>query len=261
MTGKSQRVLYRLGTGMNREKNIPCFVFPLGMELAPFLHRLEVKRRWKVGRATYREAFFEGRTILVVRCGIGPARAAEAVQNLREHPSAVLSVGTAGALAPGLVVGELVVASETVPADDAGSVLKWRPELVAALAQACRDEGAPHRVARLATATAAVFARTAREDLHRSTGAEAVDMESHAIGSAVAKLGVPLTALRVISDDLHAPPLPQLAGLRRVWRTPLALPRELAGFWRWKSFLRDFRRVVTILPPVLLRLIRSGQLG
>jgi len=242
---------------MNREKSIPCFVFPMGMELAPFLHRLEIKRRWKVGRATYREAFFEGRIILVVRSGIGPARAAEATENLHIRPSAILSVGTAGALAPGLALGDLVVASETVHATDARSVIRGHRELVCAVTEACRLEKARHRGARLATVTTAVFARDAREELYRSTGAEAVDMESHIIGSTAAKLGVPFTALRVISDDLHAPPLPQLAGLRRACRAPGTLPGELAGLWRWKSFLSDFRRVVTILPPVLLRLIRS----
>jgi nucleoside phosphorylase len=246
---------------MNRQESIPCFVFPLGMEMGPFLHRVEVRRRWKVGRATYREAFFEGRTLLVVRCGIGPIRAAEAIRNLELRPGAILSLGTAGALVPEILLGDLIVASETLPAMNADLVLKGSAALIEAVSEACRLEQMPHRTIRLVTVTTAVFARQAREELHRATGAEAVDMESHAIALAAMDLGVPFTALRVISDDLHAPPLPQLAGLRRLWQSPWKLPHELVLFLQWKSFLSDFRRVVKFLPPVLLRLIRSGAFG
>jgi adenosylhomocysteine nucleosidase len=230
----------------------------MGIELVPLLRCVEVGRRWKRGGATYREAFFEGHKLLIVRSGIGPTRAAAAVNGLEILPSAMLSVGTAGSLVRGLGIGDLVVSSETLYETDPHEVMRWPHSLVASVARACDSEDLPHTVARLVTVNKAVISFEDREKLHQLTGASAVDMESHAIGLEAQKLGVPFTSLRVISDDLGSPPLPDPRGLKLGWRNPRRLKHELMALIRWRLFLRNFRRVVQQLPPVVLRLVRES---
>jgi adenosylhomocysteine nucleosidase len=242
----------------NKENSPLCFVFPMGIEAHQFIHRLEVRRRWNKGKATYREAFFEGTRLLVVRCGIGPDRAAAAVRNLDISPSGILCVGAAGGLVPHLKIGDMVVSSDTLFAHDLDHVCKCPSPVVEALASACRSESLTCKVTRVVTARNAVFVREERQSLHETTGAEAVDMESHAIGLEAMRLSVPFTSLRVISDDLDSPPLPDWRDLKALWSNPFELRENLGAMVRWWTFLRTFRRVVGLLHPVLVRMIRNS---
>ncbi len=241
----------------DREKAPICLVFAMGMEAAPFLKRVQVRRKWTQDGATFREVFFEGRTLLVVRCGIGPERASLSLRNLDKRPSVVLSVGSAGALVPALRFGDLVVAGETVFKGRPDGLLTCSEELTRALFDACAAEEARCVLTRVVTVTNAVFSREAREELHMLTNAGAVDMESHAVAEEAARLGVPFTAFRVISDDLYSPALPDLAAFKKGWRNPLRWKDQARGLYRWSVFLRDFRNSVEKLPPILVRLIRA----
>jgi len=231
----------------------------MGMEAHPFLRRVQVLRRWQRGKATYREVFFEGRVILTVRCGIGPEKAAAAIRNLDFAPAALVCAGTAGSLVSDLERGSLIVSSETLFAHESASVLESPSGLVDALVNACCAEHLPHRVARLATVTRAVFSREDRQLLHTATGAHAVDMESHAVSLEASKMSVPFASLRVISDDFASPPLPDKRNFRQIWKRPGSIPSEMLKFLRWATFLRDFRRAVEVLHPVLVRLIRDSD--
>jgi nucleoside phosphorylase len=255
-------LLYTAVSAMNRENANLCIVFPLGMEAFPFLRRVQVLRRWQKGKATYREVFFEGKVLLTVRCGMGPERAASAVRNLECQPSALVCAGTAGSLVDDLKRTELIVSSETVFGSAPDSVVASAFHVTQALADACAAEKFPHRVARLATVTQAVFPLEERRMLHAMTGADGVDMESHAMSLEAAKIGLPFASLRVVSDDFASPPLPDKRNFRQMWKRPSSVPRELLHFLRWASFLRDFRRAVELLHPVLVRLIRDvGRSG
>lgn len=247
---------------MNRENPSLCIVFPLGMEAFPFLRRVQVLRRWKKGKATYREVFFEGKIFLTVRCGMGPERAASAVRNLECQPSALVCAGTAGSLVADLKRTELIVSSETVYGSSPESVLTSASPVTQALADACAMERFPYRVARLATVTQAVFPLEERRMLHSATGAVGVDMESHAMSLEASGLGLPFASLRVVSDDFASPALPDKRNFRQMWKRPRSVPRELLQYLRWASFLRDFRRAVEFLHPVLVRVVRdTGKSG
>ncbi|MCA1959340.1 MAG: hypothetical protein LDL33_00990 [Desulfomonile sp.] len=242
---------------MNRENTSLCLVFAMGMEASPFLARVEVRHRWKNGKTTYREAFFEGRSVLVVRSGIGPNRAAAALDAVPGHPSAVLSVGTAGALTDGLRVGEVLAATETVAWPNQSEIVRCSESVAQKIEAAGRAEGLRPLSGRIVTVTDAVFTRERREQLHKESGAVAVDMESHALAVVAKQRGVPFGCLRVISDDLSTPPLPDWPRLKGLWRRPMEWRSEMAAMLRWRLFLRDFRRCVNLLAPVLVRLVQS----
>lgn len=234
-----------------------CIVFPLGMEQFPFLHRLEVRKRWRSGHAVYREAYFEGRTILVVRCGVGPEKAAAAIRKLATKPKAVLSAGTAGGLVPSMERSHLVVSSETVYGHDPASVLRCDESLVRDVSRACTLESCSTSIARLATVREAVFPKEDRERLHLKTGALAVDMESHAIGIEACKLHIPFVSLRVISDDFQSHPLPSIQATRLQWNDPAGVPAALKAKWHRHVFLKRSAASIERLHPVLVRIIRQ----
>jgi adenosylhomocysteine nucleosidase len=242
---------------MHQQKPLLCIVFPMGIEAYPFLRRVEVVRRWTREKVTFREAFFEGKSLLIVRTGIGPERAARAMRVMEERPSAIVTVGTAGALDPGLRKKELIVVSETVSADEPGSVVRCTGELVRALTDACRKGDHPFRAVRIATARNPVFRRADREQLQRITGAHAVDMETHAIALEASRLGVPFASLRVVSDDVNAPPLPDRRALKGLWRRPTQWADGLSGLLKWRGFMKDFFQAVECLHPVLVRMLRD----
>ncbi|MFH1114573.1 MAG: hypothetical protein V1792_11680 [Pseudomonadota bacterium] len=242
---------------MNRKNRGPCIVFPMGLEAYPFLRRIEVTHRSRIGKAVYRDAFFEGKTFTVVRSGIGPARAAEAIRNLQVGHSAVICVGTAGGLVPDLRFGDFIISSETVSGDSPEAPLACTDRLIAAAVHACGKEGAPFMAARLATVRKPVFRREDRERLYKVTGAHAVDMESHAVALEALRLGIPYVSLRVISDDVDSPPLTDRRGFKHIWRDPREFPKRLGAGIRWWRFVKNFKRAVELLPPVLVRFLRE----
>lgn len=245
---------------MNKITPPLCFIFAMGMEMGPFLHRTHQLKRWKRGKAAYREVFFEGDRLLVVRSGIGPSRAGAAVEGLHETPRAVLSVGTAGALVPELAAFEIVAGDETVSHDAPQTPTPWDHNLADRIMRSCHKEGVPCVRGRIATVDRPVVSCRDRATLHELTGAIAVDMESHAIGRACQERAIPFAALRVISDDFDAP-LPDedrpdpVKGVR-----PIEFLRRLGPAWRWMRFIRRFRRSIQVLPQPLVRFIRETRL-
>lgn len=246
---------------MNRENLGPCIVFPMGMEAYPFLNRVEVISRIKMGKAVYREVFFEGSYLHVVRCGVGPTRAAASIKNLAVRPSAIISAGSAGALVDDLRVGDLIISSVTVSGDDPEDKIISARSLIDAAVDSCRRECRSYRVTSIATMCKPVFSRDERLALHGVTGAEAVDMESHVLGREAIKLGVPFLALRVISDGADSPPLPDFRSLKSLFYRPYELPGGLVALLRWRTFLKNLRRSVELLHPVLVDMIRSSGRG
>jgi len=118
----------------------------------------------------------------------------------------IISIGIAGALAPEMAVGDVVIAERVVTACDAFETdAKWTARIAARLPEAT---------------IGAVLGRNTIADtaevkalLHDSSRAVTVDMESHLAAQAAHKHALPFAALRVISDraDQSLPPAVQVA--------------------------------------------------
>jgi adenosylhomocysteine nucleosidase len=138
---------------------------------------------------------------------------------------AVISFGVAGALDPSLKPGDLVIATgivagETLECDDG---LKTR--LMARL-----EPGQP-LLAPIAGVDLPVLKPDAKAALHASTGAAAVDMESHLAAAYAARHALPFAAIRVISDSA-AHVLPPVAALAMKPDGGIAIGRVVAGLLR-----------------------------
>jgi adenosylhomocysteine nucleosidase len=221
------------------------------MELEPFLKLVEVYGRRRIQKADYIDATLRGRPISIVKCGIGPSRAANAIRNIPSRPSVILSVGTAGALVSELRIFGFIVSAETICMNEHPCVVTSSIKLVDCVTRAIEESHRPYHVGRLATVDRPVFTDEGRRRLHEETGAQAVDMESHSIAVEAGKLGTPFIAVRIISDDLNSSPLPERPQRKLMWRDPISWPRSLAKVARWALFLHTFRKCVRRLAPVL----------
>jgi 4-hydroxy-3-methylbut-2-enyl diphosphate reductase len=192
----------------------------------------------------------------VVRIGMGPHRAAQAIADL-PGTGPVAVVGVAGALTEGLNVGDVVVADEVRDGDD-----RFPCPGAPLVAGALRRAGLTVHVGPIATVDR-LAGHAARQSL-AATGAIAVDMESAAVAAAVT--GRPFVAVRVISDTpahgvWHPGIVPNgiraLRGLRRIpptlhaWAAATADRRVLVASPR--SFCAGVERAIDIVERALDR--------
>jgi adenosylhomocysteine nucleosidase len=146
----------------------------------------------------------------------------------------VVSFGVCGALAPGLKPGDLVVASAVRDGTARFQTdASWSRSIASRL---------PHAIGgTVAGSDVMLVAPEAKAALHGSSGAVAVDMESHIAARFAARRGLPLAVLRAVSDGAnHALPPAAQRGLRpdgsmdigAVLAALIADPRQLPALIR-----------------------------
>lgn len=170
----------------------------------------------------------------VVAGGGDQARLEADLERLAPTVCGVISIGIAGALAPGLCPGHWVVATAV---HDRGAALPTDPDWTDRLAS--RLPGATRGVL-LGVGTVAATAAQ-KDELRRSSDALAVDMESHVAARLARRHRLPFVAARVISDAAHRtlPPAARVGmradggvDLSAVLRSLLAAPWQLPALIR-----------------------------
>jgi hopanoid-associated phosphorylase len=140
---------------------------------------------------------------VVTLCGLGSERLAARLEALLAQGAAagqryrgIISFGTAGGLDRALPPGACVVASEIVTADQRLAVdPRWMSALFACLPQAIQGP--------LAGVNQPLTDADGKARLWRSSGAHAVDMESHRAALIAQRHGLPFAACRVVVDPAH----------------------------------------------------------
>jgi adenosylhomocysteine nucleosidase len=121
---------------------------------------------------------------------------ATAASAARQGCRGIISFGVAGGLDDALRPGDWVVASSVVhPQGVFATDQGWSRNLMNAIGGA--------RYAPVLGVEAPVAEPAKKRELHRATGAAAVDMESHVVARLAAAHGLAFTALRVIVDPAH----------------------------------------------------------
>ena len=140
--------------------------------------------------------------------GAKAARAAEIARDLAdEGATALISFGVSGALAPDLEPGALFLAAALKSADGEIELdWSWSEHLAARLARGGLE------VARKSVYGSDVLISSIAEKraLRQTSGADAVDMESHAVARVACRRGLEFAALRAIADP-HDGVLPAAA--------------------------------------------------
>ena len=169
---------------------------------------------------TFYAGTLAGEPVVITRAGVGKVNAALAagVMILRYRPDRLLNTGVAGALAAGLVQGDVVIATslveydmDTTPLGEPRGLLSiggrelvelpTDAEMVAALSRAAGAEGHAARLGMVATGDKFVAGADAKAAILRDFPALACEMEGAAIAHAAYAAGVPVAVLRVISDS------------------------------------------------------------
>jgi adenosylhomocysteine nucleosidase len=216
-------------------------VSPMRHEMAALQRAIRIVRRVRAESFQACIGQLDGRDVVLICTGDGPMNAQrglrEALNQFRVR--ALMVLGVAGGLSPGLALGTLLVAKEVV--EDGGNVPP-------------PDAGWGRRAERLAGAVPATLL-SARRILSTAEakaeaysplpgGVAAVDLETSAYARVAAERNIPYVALRVISDPAEES-LPidfdalrdETGGVKmsRVALRALAGPRLLPVLWAWKS--------------------------
>ena len=202
------------------------------------------------GRGGWVLGHVAGQNVIIALTGIGKAPAEECVTALlaERRPRWLLSAGYAGALDPALAHGELFLATNFTA-----------PEFLARCTA---------RLGTLTTQDRAATTPLEKAALARSTGAQAVDMETSAIARVRAEMGVPMLSLRAISDTASAHiPVPlaisyDMARQRpRIFALLAFLARNPARILPFARFVRGLTPARAALTSAILEILNSESVS
>ena len=201
------------------------------------LGKMQVEAKTQHAMATFYQGSYQGQKVVLAKMAMGKVNAAMAVQSLIDLFDAPLILsGSAGAVAPEVKVGDVVIGAKVIP-HDAGVYLSkgfrfcgvmasdsqgrrgWvrafqaDPHLVQAALSAGEDLLWPRRsgkrtsavrVGTIVTGDQVIFSQAKKEWLHRTFEALAVEMEGAAVAQVAAAHGRPWMVVRAISDQADA---------------------------------------------------------
>jgi adenosylhomocysteine nucleosidase len=158
-------------------------------------------------------------------------RTASLVERAVERANCLVSFGIAGALAPQLMPGDVVVSAEVVAADQ-----RWRGQedfcrRIAGLAYRLGAVEGPVLGARTILST-----EVEKRQAWKQTGAIAVDLESDVVARIAARAGIPFLVVRAIADAAYRelPPAALIPlseegrpKLKSVFASVLRYPRQI----------------------------------
>ena len=172
-------------------------VCALPIELGAFLDRCKKVRKYSGGNFVFRGGFYDQIRIAVVQSGMGFNKARMATQALVDAhtPNWILSAGFAGALLPGMKIGDIVMADSVVD--------EHHHEMTVDLKMPADPENGLH-VGRIVTADNMVRLISEKQTLAKKHNAIAVEMESLAVAQVCRDTKTRFLAVRAISDDLSA---------------------------------------------------------
>jgi adenosylhomocysteine nucleosidase len=179
-------------------------VAAMPQEIAPLLRRMKGYQKEQAAGFNLYRFTLDGTPVVLIESGMGPAHAAAATGTLISlaSPKLILNFGFAGAVLPGIEVGELVLAG-LVLLLEAGRLTKApQPDLRLSdlLFEACAS--APlvlHRGCFLTAATI-MNKKTVAGILDKEVAHPVLEMETAAVLRVASQAGIPVVAIRGVSD-------------------------------------------------------------
>lgn len=184
---------------LDRADRLTGVVTALPEELAPLLHRASAVRKIRAGRRCFYQATMGQAGVVMTRTGDGWSNAEQGVEALLERfpVTGLIGAGVAGALSPGLQVGDLLVARsvfkalEPAPSPEPSWLARATGTIAGAQAATLVsfDE-----ILCSAERKATLWSRL------RQNGSAALDMESAAWAHVAGRRGTPYLIVRAVLD-------------------------------------------------------------
>ena len=181
-------------------------VAALPIEVGPFLAKLKEVRKYAGARHTVHEGFCGEQLISLIITGPGRMAARRGAEILigGHRPKWLVSTGFAGALVADLKRNTIVIPNRIIMESRDSIRIDYPSESLVVL---------PSNHSTLVTVDHIVRTATEKNQLHHTTGAELVDMETHAVAEIAADRGIRFFSLRVISDECDTDLPPEILSL------------------------------------------------
>ena len=152
-------------------------------------------------------------TVIICQCGIGKVNAAALTQRIidKYNPDRIINTGTAGGLAEGLEIGNVIIAEKaayhdfkpvSIVEDMFGEkYIRSDKSLVSSAKQACEINDIPHRVGTVVTGDCFVATKAQRDDIFaEDPDALCTEMDGAAIAHVCHINQIPFVIIRAVSD-------------------------------------------------------------
>jgi len=185
-------------------------LFAIGLEFRAFVSALKRKATHFELKKGCAFATAESTKVVAIVCGIGWERAERAAKHLAEQDvRTIVSAGIAGALDPKLEVADLVVARHVTAEPQTGFNPITCDGFLCLPNLRLSQNDRPIYYGDILTCRSLVCTREDKRRLFETTCAQAVDMESYAIGRVCKERDVRFCAVKAISDTAEQN-LPQI---------------------------------------------------
>ena len=172
-------------------------------EIAGIKQAMNISDHIRLGKTSAWPGKWGKQNIILVRSGVGMQRAKDATLQIidRFQPRVLISTGYAGAVQPGLNVGDLVIANtiiEEIKGQKHSPDSDWFDRAIGVPS----PNGVKTIIGGLLTVDTVIHTSAIKHELGKKYDVQAVEMETSAIAEVAREKGVPLLSLRVISDRL-----------------------------------------------------------
>lgn len=192
----------------------------LSIEIEGFREITELEERLTYGGVDFTWGRISGGDVVHAVCGVGKVNAAICAQTmiLKFKPTAIINTGVAGALAGGLGIGDIAIATSVVQHDfdctaigeEKGLVacggarlvnIPCAGPIIAAIEEGARTEGIKTVRGVIASGDQFIASAGRKNEIVSNFGAIACEMEGGAIGQVCRASGVDFAVIRAISDS------------------------------------------------------------
>ena len=207
-------------------------VAALSLEIGVLIDGLRRVRKYQAASLSVVEGEHNGKIVAIAISGPGRTAARRAAELLiaGHRPSWLISAGFAGALSPAMNRNDLALPGEIIDPEGRQFAV-MRPESLGI--------GVRHLTGRLLTVDRLILDSAEKAELHRTSGADLVDMESSAVAAICGEKLVRFLSMRVISDDARTDLPPEVAALL-VRSGSYRVGAAIRAVWNRPSSVKDF---------------------
>lgn len=180
-----------------------ALIAALPEEIKPFLARCGIVRKELIAHFPLYRLRIGDLDLILLQSGMGPINAEAATRALLEatSPDLIINFGLGGAVAPGPQVADLVVATRLLVSDGVTFSEQNGPDLSFADEFMARTGNSYCHRGTFITTGETMPKAALRDALPENTETPVLEMETAAIARVACEHGIPLLAIRAISDD------------------------------------------------------------